>query len=108
MRETAKSVTPRPLGRNCLAPTRSSSSSRTYVSSFDVHSHQLLWEYPWPGRSDTNANVSNAVPLTDSHVFLSKGYGQGAELLQLHVDAIGPLDRELGLETARDAEDEVQ
>jgi outer membrane protein assembly factor BamB len=58
-----------------------------HVAGFDAHDGQLLWEHPWPGRSNANATVSNAVPLVPDRVFLSKGYGQGCELIQLSVDA---------------------
>jgi outer membrane protein assembly factor BamB len=54
-----------------------------FVCGFDSSTGQLLWEFEWPGRSNANASVSNAVPLDDRHVFLSKGYAQGAELIEL-------------------------
>lgn len=42
-----------------------------------------LWRYQWPGSSTTNANVSQAVPVGDDRVFLSKAYGGGGMLLQI-------------------------
>ena len=53
------------------------------VSGHDVRSGKPLWEHPWPGRSNRNASVSQAVPIEPNRVFLSKAYGQGAMLLEL-------------------------
>ena len=43
----------------------------------------VLWRHSWPGNSDSNANVSQPVPVSDDRVFLSKGYGQGCQLMQV-------------------------
>ena len=53
------------------------------VTSHDLDTGKILWEHPWPGLSNMNANVSNAVPLDANRVFLSKGYTHGCELLQV-------------------------
>jgi outer membrane protein assembly factor BamB len=50
---------------------------------------QVLWEHPWPGNSDSNASCSQPVPLAGDRVFLSKGYGIGATLLQVQRDTEG-------------------
>jgi len=57
--------------------------SQDYVGGHDAKTGEMLWEHGWPGNSATDANVSQAVPLPPDRVFLSKGYGQGAALLQL-------------------------
>ena len=44
---------------------------------------KVLWEHPWPGKSDSNASTSQPIPLGDDQVFISKGYGIGSELIQL-------------------------
>lgn len=44
---------------------------------------RLLWEFPWPGSTSGDANVSQAVPVPPERVFVSKGYGGGALLLAL-------------------------
>jgi outer membrane protein assembly factor BamB len=49
----------------------------------DTVSGHVLWEHPWPGRSKGNASVSQAVPIDADRVFLSKGYGIGASLIQV-------------------------
>jgi outer membrane protein assembly factor BamB len=43
----------------------------------------ILWEYPWADEHDVNASVSQPVPLPGDRVFLSKGYGKGASLLEV-------------------------
>ncbi len=53
------------------------------VAAFDPEDGRTLWTFPWPGRSDANANVSQAVAVGEDRVFVSKGYGQGAALLQI-------------------------
>jgi len=53
------------------------------VSGHDPASGQTLWEHPWPGSSQGGANVSQAVPLPNDRVLLSKGYMGGAKLLHL-------------------------
>ena len=49
----------------------------------DPATGRVLWTHPREGRSNANANVSNAVPVPPDRVFLSKGYGLGAALLEL-------------------------
>ena len=57
--------------------------NQDYASGHDVRTGKVLWEYPWPGKSATDANVSQAVAVPPDRVFLSKGYGRGATLVQL-------------------------
>jgi len=57
--------------------------NQDYASGHDVRTGRVLWEYPWPGKSATDANVSQAVAVPPDRVFLSKGYGRGAALVQL-------------------------
>ena len=53
------------------------------ASGHDVRSGRVLWEHPWPAQSNFRPNVSQAVAVPPNRVFLSKGYGQGAVLLEL-------------------------
>jgi outer membrane protein assembly factor BamB len=53
------------------------------ISGHDVNTGRFLWEHPWKGRTNADPNVSQAVPIPPNLVFISKGYGQGAMLLQL-------------------------
>jgi outer membrane protein assembly factor BamB len=54
-----------------------------FVTSHRAEDGVILWEHPWPGRSDGNASTSQPVPVGDDRVFLSKGYGIGSELIQV-------------------------
>lgn len=58
-----------------------------HVAGFDPTSGQLLWRISWPGGSTSAANASNAIPVDDQRVFVSKGYGQGAMLFRVQRDA---------------------
>ena len=55
------------------------------VTAHAPDSGKLLWSHPWEGSSSSNASVSQALAATDSTVLLSKGYGIGAEYLQLEM-----------------------
>ena len=57
--------------------------NENFVTSYDVSTGEILWEYPWPGLSFMDASCSQPVPLDDNRVFLSKGYNKGAELLEI-------------------------
>ncbi len=61
------------------------------VAGHDLKTGRLLWEHPWPARTNANPNVSQAVPVPPDRVFVSKGYGQGAMLLRLDPAADGAL-----------------
>ena len=54
------------------------------VSSHDPGTGERLWSHAWPGRSNGNASVSQAVAVGENQVLLTKGYGGGAELIELH------------------------
>ena len=57
------------------------------LSSHDPSTGDVLWEFPWPGKSNTNANVSQPNAIDGDRVLLTKGYGTGAELLEVnHID----------------------
>jgi outer membrane protein assembly factor BamB len=53
------------------------------LSGHDPATGDMLWEHPWPGRTTTDSSASQAVPVPPDRVFVSKGYGGGAALLQL-------------------------
>ncbi|MFT5525523.1 MAG: outer membrane protein assembly factor BamB, partial [Pirellulaceae bacterium] len=53
------------------------------VSGHDVDTGEELWNYKWPGSSSTDANTSQPVLTPEGHLFLSKGYGAGAALLEV-------------------------
>jgi outer membrane protein assembly factor BamB len=59
------------------------------ASGHELRSGRLLWQHDWPGRSYRNPNVSQAVAVPPNRVFLSKGYGGGALLLELSPQSHG-------------------
>jgi outer membrane protein assembly factor BamB len=54
-----------------------------FLTAHDASDGAVLWEFPWAGDSDTDATASQPVPVSDDRVFLSKGYGGGAELIHV-------------------------
>ncbi len=59
------------------------------VSGHDLSDGRVLWEHRWPGSTNGGANVSQAVALPPSRVWLSKGYGRGASVIELRRDEAG-------------------
>ena len=55
------------------------------VLSFKATSGEQLWSWKWPGKSGSNANVSQPHAIDHDRVFISKGYGHGCELLQITI-----------------------
>lgn len=53
------------------------------VSGHDVQTGQVLWEYAWAGQSNAAASVSQPVALSEDRLLLSKGYQQGAVVLDI-------------------------
>ncbi len=51
------------------------------VTGHEPKTGNVLWSHDWPGSSNGGATVSQAVSIDSSRVFLSKGYGGGAEML---------------------------
>ena len=49
----------------------------------------VLWSYPWPGSSSSNASSSQAVAVGDDRLFVSKGYSGGAALFAVKHDGVG-------------------
>ncbi|MEX2317795.1 MAG: PQQ-binding-like beta-propeller repeat protein [Pirellulales bacterium] len=54
-----------------------------HLSAHRVSDGKVLWEYPWPGEQDTTATASQPVPVGGDRMFVSKGYGVGASLLEI-------------------------
>jgi outer membrane protein assembly factor BamB len=55
--------------------------SQGRVTAHDPATGRQLWEHPWPGQSNTNASASQPVQIGSDKLLLTKGYGQGGELL---------------------------
>jgi outer membrane protein assembly factor BamB len=60
-----------------------------YVTGHDPDTGKQLWEFEWPGKSGADANVSQAVPIDDRSLFISKGYGGDAAVYELAVSDEG-------------------
>jgi outer membrane protein assembly factor BamB len=54
-----------------------------HVAGYDPADGRKVWEHPWPGHSNSDASCSQAVPVGDSRLFISKGYGIGAAVFEL-------------------------
>jgi outer membrane protein assembly factor BamB len=54
------------------------------VSAHNPATGERLWTFPWPGHSNGDASSSQAVPIDDGQLLLSKGYSGGAELLEFN------------------------
>lgn len=63
--------------------------NETHVAGHDAETGKLLWEFSWPGQSNGAANTSQPVVLSDNRVFISKGYGVGATVFEVHKGADG-------------------
>ncbi len=57
--------------------------NEAHVSGCDAETGHVLWEYPWPGKSNAGASVSQAQAFGEGYVLLSKGYGGGGAVIQL-------------------------
>jgi outer membrane protein assembly factor BamB len=53
------------------------------ITAHHVVDGEIVWEQEWLGNSDSDATVSQPIPLPNDRLFLSKGYGIGSSLLQL-------------------------
>lgn len=53
------------------------------VSGHEIETGKVLWEHAWPGSSTSEASNSQAVPVGDDRVWISKGYGTGAALFSV-------------------------
>ena len=51
------------------------------VTGNEVATGKELWSHPWPGGSNGPASSSQAQVVTSERLLLSKGYGNGAELI---------------------------
>jgi outer membrane protein assembly factor BamB len=54
-----------------------------FVTAHHAEKGRVLWEHEWPSDSNADAAASQPVPVGDDRVLLSKGYGKGAELVQV-------------------------
>ncbi len=64
------------------------------ITAHRVVDGEIVWEYDWPGNSDSDATASQPIPLPGDQLFLSKGYGLGSSLLQMSRDESGKIVEE--------------
>jgi outer membrane protein assembly factor BamB len=60
-----------------------------HLTAHRVIDGKVLWEYAWPGERDSTATASQPVPVGNDRLFVSKGYGVGASLVQVGRSADG-------------------
>ena len=60
------------------------------VVGYDPASRAEVWQFDWPGHSNSDASCSQAVVVDGSRVFVSKGYGIGAALFEVASTAAEP------------------
>ncbi|MEX2169227.1 MAG: PQQ-binding-like beta-propeller repeat protein [Pirellulales bacterium] len=60
-----------------------------YLTAYRAEDGKELWNHEWPSSSSGSAACSQPVPLAGDRVFISKGYGHGASLLQIARDDDG-------------------
>jgi outer membrane protein assembly factor BamB len=53
------------------------------VTGNDIKTGKELWSHPWPGRSNGPASTSQTHVIGPDRLLLSKGYGIGAELIEV-------------------------
>ena len=57
--------------------------NEAHAAGYDPADGHEIWEHPWPGHSNSDASCSQAVPVGDRRLFLSKGYGIGAAVFEI-------------------------
>jgi outer membrane protein assembly factor BamB len=65
-----------------------------YLTAHRASDGQILWEHGWPGSSSGDASCSQPVPLEGNRLFLSRGYGDGASLLEIKQGENGTMSAE--------------
>ena len=60
-----------------------------FVCGHDAETGEPLWEFQWPGESNSNASCTQPIPAGDNRLFLSKGYAHGAALIRITQQATG-------------------
>ena len=61
--------------------------NEAHVAAYDVDTGREIWQFPWPGHSNSDASCSQAQLLPDNRLFVSKGYGVGAAVFALSATA---------------------
>jgi len=64
--------------------------NEAHVAGYDPADGHELWEHPWLGHSNSDASCSQAVPIGDRRLLLSKGYGIGAAVFEIEKNDVEP------------------
>ena len=64
--------------------------NEAHVAGYDLADGHEIWEHPWLGHSNSDASCSQAVPVGDRRLFLSKGYGIGAAVFEIEKNDAEP------------------
>lgn len=54
-----------------------------WIVGHDLATGEVLWRHAWPGKSDADASNSQPHAIGANRIFVSKGYGIGAELFEV-------------------------
>ncbi len=57
--------------------------NRPGLAAHDIETGRVLWTFPWANSTETNC--SQPVPVGDSRLFVSSGYGKGCALLKVEL-----------------------
>ena len=57
--------------------------NEAHVAAYDPATGEAVWQFPWPGHSNSDASCSQPHLLADDTIFISKGYGIGAAVFSL-------------------------
>jgi len=60
--------------------------SERALLAFSPTDQQKLWSVDWPGSSAGAATVSQPIQVGDNQVFMSKGYGEGCQLIEVQFE----------------------
>ncbi len=55
------------------------------VSGHEPRSGRVMWTHPWYGKSNEAASCSQPQPVGENRLLLTKGYGQGCQLIELEM-----------------------
>jgi outer membrane protein assembly factor BamB len=54
-----------------------------WIAAHDLDDGAVLWKHPWPGKSNADASTSQPHAVRGNRVFVSKGYGVGAQVFEV-------------------------
>lgn len=59
------------------------------VTGHEIETGKVLWSVPWDGHSNSSASCSQTITISPTQLLISKGYSQGAKLVEFAVDGQG-------------------